>query len=138
LLQSGCREGLELRRVWSELCAEAVEAAEWLGEDVSEVFQVREEGVGCRSVTGETRGNVEVREKTRAKLLIRALEQFRPQKARPVWSWRQRDKLSTAWLLALPLPHTALSTKEFSEAAAASLCLPSPACQDRVGDGGGD
>ena len=97
LLQSGCREGLELRRVWSELCAEAVEAADWLGEDVTEVFQVREEGVGCGSVTGETRGKVvEAREKTRAKLLIRALEQFRPQKARPVWSWRQRDKLSTA------------------------------------------
>ena len=40
---------------------------------------------------------VEAREKTRGKLLIRALEQFRPKKARPVWSWRQRDKLSTAW-----------------------------------------
>ena len=71
---------------------------------------------------------------TRAKLLKQALEQLRPQKASPVWSWRQRDKLSTAWLLALPLPHTALSNEEFSEAAAASLCLPSPACQERVGE----
>jgi hypothetical protein len=90
LPQSGCKEGLELGRVWSELCAEAVEA--------SEVFPVREGGVGCGSVTGETRGRImEAREKTRAKLLIRALEEFRPQKARPVWSWRQRDKF-TAWL----------------------------------------
>jgi hypothetical protein len=135
VLQSGCREGREIRKVWTELCAEAVEVAAWLGEDVKEVFQVREEGVGCGSVTGETRGKiVEAREMTRSKLLIRALEEFRPQKARPVWSWRQRDKLSTAWLRALPLPHTALSNEEFSEAAAASLCLPSPACQDRVGE----
>ena len=37
LLQSGCREGMELRRVWSGLCAEAVEASDWLGEDVMEV-----------------------------------------------------------------------------------------------------
>ena len=74
LLQSGCREGLGLRRVWSELCAEAVEAAECLGEEVLEVFQVREDGVGCGSVTGETRGKlVEAREKTRSKLLIKAL-----------------------------------------------------------------
>ena len=88
-----------------------------------EVFQAREE-VGCGSVTGETRGKfLEAREMTRAKLLIKALEQFRPQKARPVWSWRQRDKLSTAWLLALPLPHTALSNDEFSEAAAARQAL---------------
>ena len=84
-------------------------------------------------LTGETRGKIiEAREKTRAKLLSRALQQFRPQKARPVRSWRQRDKLSTAWLLCLPLPHTALSNEVFSEAAAASLCLPSPACPDRV------
>ena len=61
---------------------EAVEAAEWLGEEVMEVFQVREEGVGCGSVTGETRGKlVQAREQTRAKLLIKALEQFRRQKA---------------------------------------------------------
>ena len=108
LLQSGCREGLELRRVWSHLCAEAVEASDLLGEEVKEVFQVREEGVGCGSVTGETRGKVvEAREMTRAKLLKQALEQFRPQKAWPVWSSRQRDKLSIAWLLAIPLPHNA-------------------------------
>jgi hypothetical protein len=106
-----------------------------LGEEGMEVFQVRGEGVGCGVVTGETRDElVETREMTRAKLLNKALEEFRPQKARSVWSWRQRYKLSTVWMLALPLPHTGLSNEEFSEATAASLCLPSPACQDRVGE----
>jgi hypothetical protein len=70
LLQSGCNEELEMRRVLTQLCAEAVEVAEWLREEVMEVFQVREEGVGCGSVTGETRCKlVEAREKTKAKLL---------------------------------------------------------------------
>ena len=68
------------------MCAEAGEASEWLGEEVTEVFQVREGGMGCGSVTGETRGNiVEARDKTRAKVLSKALNQFRPQKGRPVW-----------------------------------------------------
>ena len=52
---------------------------------------------------------------------------------RPVWAWLQRDKLSAAWLQALPGPDTSLSSAEFSEAAAAALCLPSPACSDRLG-----
>jgi hypothetical protein len=41
---------------------------------VIEVFQVSEEGVGCGSVSGETRGKlVQAIEQTRAKLLIKAL-----------------------------------------------------------------
>ena len=37
------------------------------------------------------------------------------------------DKLSGAWLLALPGPDTGLATKVFAVAMAAHLCLPSPA-----------
>ena len=135
VLSSGSREGRELREVWSKLKGEAVESADWLGREVEEVFVAGVEGVGGGSVTGETRGKiVEAREKTRALLLSKALGLHRPKKARHVWSWRQRDKLSTAWLLALPGPDSALSNAEFTEAAAASLCLPSPACQDMLGE----
>ena len=42
--------------------------------------------------------------------------------------------MSAAWLLALPISDTKLSNAEFSEAAATSLCLPSPACAERVGE----
>ena len=52
---------------------------------------------------------------------------------RPVWAWLQRDKLSSAWLQALPGPDSSLTSGEFAEAAAAALCLPSPACVDKVG-----
>ena len=72
---------------------EAVESSELLGREVEEVFQVG-------SVTGGTRGKiVESREKTRALLLSKALDEYRPRKARPAYSWRQRDKLSTTWIL---------------------------------------
>ena len=53
---------------------------------------------------------------------------------RAAWAWRQRVKPSTARLLTLPLPHSTFSIEEFSEAGAASLRLPTPAGQERVGE----
>ena len=40
----------------------------------------------------------------------------------------ERDKLSSAWLLALPLGDAAISGTVFAETAAALLCLPFYAC----------
>ena len=93
------------------------------------------EGLGYGSVNGNTKGNiVEAREKLRAQLLNKALSLHQPRKARPVISWKQRDKISSSWLLALPGGDSNLSNAEFSEAAASNLCLPSPACKDRLGE----
>ena len=77
---------------------------------------------------------MEAMERTRSLVLSKSLQIHRPQKARHVWAWRQMDKISSAWLLALPGPDTSLTSAEFSEAAASSLCLPSPACAGRVGE----
>ena len=91
--------------------------------------------MGKGLVPGETRGRItQARETTQALLLAKALENHRPKKDRPAWAWRQRDKLSSSWLLARPGPDSTLSNAEFSEASATSLCLPSPACAGRVGD----
>ena len=38
------------------------------------------------------------------------------------------------WLLALPGPHSGLSSQVFSETMCAHLCLPSPVCRDRIGE----
>ena len=90
-------------------------------------------GISYGSVTGKTRGKVEeTRENTRAKVLEKALTTVRPKSTRAAWAWRQRDKISSAWVLALPSADTALSNAEFAEAPASSLCLWSPACQGRV------
>ena len=85
---------------------------------------------------GSTRGKVsEERDKTWANLIKKGLQNHPKQDRtnRPVWSWLQRDKLSSAWLQALPGPDTSLTSAEFSEAAAAALCIPSPACGEKLG-----
>ena len=88
--------------------------------------------MGC--TTGATRKLVvEQLEKMWGKVLKSSLDQHADRRVRPVMSWTQRDKLSSAWLLALPAGDTCLSSPVFAEAAAALLCLPSPACADRIG-----
>ena len=136
MLNSGSREGEELRRVWDLLKPEEEQAAVWLGEEVQENLAAQVESVGGTSCDGSTRGKVsEERDKTWAKLIVKALKDHPQQDRtnRPIWSWLQRDKLSSAWLQALPGPDTRLTSAEFSEAAAAALCIPSPACRDKLG-----
>ena len=92
-----------------------------MGIEVEQVFTVPLVGIGEGSITGKTRGEiVTAREKTRAQLLSKALSMFQPRKARPVIAWKQRDKISSAWLLALPGADSSLSNAEFSEAGAAN------------------
>ena len=136
MLESGSREGEELRRVWSKLRQEELQAAAWLEEEVQSSFQQEAEGVGGTSCDGSTRGRlVEERDSTRAKMVTKGLEvhPIQARTNRPVWAWMQRDKCSSAWLQALPGPDSSLSSSEFSEACAAALQLPSPACQDKLG-----
>ena len=91
--------------------------------------------VGEGSSTGETRSRViEKRENLRGLLLRRALGLHPDQQARPVLMLPQLDKLSMSWLLALPGPCSGLSSPVFSEAMCSLLCLPSPACRDRLGE----
>ena len=136
LLQSGCREGLELQSVWFTLQNEERQSAAWLDREVHETLAVSVEGVGGSNTDGSTRGKItEARDITKGRLIRKALEIHPNQDRnnRPVWAWLQRDKLSSAWLQALPGPNCSLSSAEFSEAASAALCLPSPVCRDRVG-----
>ena len=135
LLSSNCLEAFEVQRAWDLLTAEASKSAEWLGIEIEQVFNVPLIGIGDGSVNGNTRTEiVSARERTRVQLLDKALSLHLPKKTRPAWAWRQRDKLSSSWLLALPGPESHLNNAEFSEAAASSLCLPSPACLERLGE----
>ena len=135
LIESGCKEGQELVYTWEKLKSRATMAAEWLGDGIDEIFLPDTPGVGLGSTDGRTRSRVvEAIEKDRFKLLSKSLELHQPQSTRIVWAWKQRDKISCAWLLSLPSLETQLTSVEFSEAAAANLCLPSPSCRDRVGE----
>jgi hypothetical protein len=135
VIASNSSIGREVTKAWGKIRLEAAQAAAWLGEEVPKALGCTFQAIGDGSVTGETRGRlVEARENQRAKVLTKALEEVRPRSTREAWAWKQRDRLSSAWVLALPGPDTALSSAEFSEAAASNLCLPSPACKGRVGE----
>ena len=135
VLESGCRDGIELQQVWGRIRLEAAQAAQFLGEEVPKALSVQTSGVGEGQVDGSTRNRiVTARESIRAKLLAKLLKGLRPKSTRAAWAWRQRDKVSTSWTLALPGGDKSLNSAEFSEAAASFLCLPSPACVGRVGE----
>ena len=112
---------------------EAAEASRYLGEDLEGVLAERVEGVGQEAKGCIRQKITEQVETRRGRLLLKALEQHPDREARPVFSWPERDKHSAAWLLALPGPNFALSNAEFSEAFAAMLACPSPACTERLG-----
>ena len=135
LIQSGCRTGKELHDVWSSITTEMSESAAFLAEELDDMFILPVEAVGDGRTDGSTRGLLtEKRETVRARVLKKALENFPDQTARPVLSLPQLDKLSTAWWQALPGPFSGLTSPVFSEAMCTHLCLPSPACSDRLGE----
>ena len=135
VLTSNCSMAGEMRRSWTKIQQEAQDSSLWLQEPLPEALSTELEGFGEGSTSGKTRGRiVEAIECTRAKVLVKALELVRPKSTRAAWAWKQRDKVSSAWLLACPGQDTRLSNKEFAEAAAANLCLHSPACSARIGE----
>ena len=135
LLASDCSIAGEMRRSWSRIQLEASQSADFLQEPTPEILSTQLESLGGGSTTGETRKKiVDAIECTRSKILTKALSLVRPTTTRAAWAWKQRDKVSSAWLLACPGPDTRMSNSEFTEAAAANLCLPSPACLARVGE----
>ena len=140
VLASGCSEGEEVRRTWRRIQEQATAAAAWVGEEeVPEILAAHVEGIGtpCEeaSVYGATRGRVVTAlENLQSKVMSKALQAARVRKTRPAMAWRQFDRVSSAWRLALPGGDTNLTSAEFAEAAASNLCLPSPACIGKVGE----
>ena len=133
LLQSGCRTGRELTQAWGVLQEEARQCAHYLDQELGGALAVPLEGVGEGSVDGSTRrAVVQQREELRGTVLEVALSRLTDLNLRPVVAWPNRDKLSSSWLQCLPGPD-GLGSTAFSEALALLLCMPSPACQERVG-----
>ena len=133
--QSLCRDGIELQPVWGRIRLKAIHAGQFLGEEVPEVLSAQTGGVGEGAVDGSNRNRiVTARENVTAKVLAKLLKGLRPRSTRAAWAWRQRDKVATAWTIALPGGDKTLSSSEFSEAAASFLCLPSPPCVGRLGE----
>ena len=135
LIQSGSRTGKEFAHSWNSLKEEVDNCYAFLSKDnslsplkdgVEAAGQGREDG-GTRRVV------VQHREELREAVLRETLSRQQRSNNRPLMAWTNRDKLSTPWLQCLPGPE-GFSNAEFSEAMALVLCMPSPACKDRVGE----
>ena len=106
-----------------------------LGVEVDGPIAAEVDSAGQGYTTGSLRTKiVEHRERINGRLLEEALTRHNNQAARPVFSWPERDKLTSQWLLTHPSADTLLSSEEFTECLAALLCLPSPACASLIGE----
>ena len=89
MLDSGCKEGKELTRVWGRIRVEVAQCCNFLGEELPLVMATTTKVMGEGSVSGATRGQVvEARENARAKVLDKLLLGVRPRSKRAAWSWR--------------------------------------------------
>ena len=135
LLEMDSKLGREFEESWAALRREAEEGAAWLGEEVTGPLTVNAASAGEGCCTGATRAKiVEHRERMMGRLLEEGLLHHRNQEMRPVWSWPERDKLSSQWLLSLPGHDSSLTSDEFTQCVEALLCLPSTACSDVIGE----
>ena len=134
LINSGCRTGSEFAECWNIIKEEVSQCYRYLqrGMELSPLNKPAH-AAGDGRDDGTTRKIiVQHREEVREAVLRESLSRRRERQSRQVMAWTNRDKLSTAWLQSLPGPD-GFSNPEMSEALALMLCMPSPACQDRVG-----
>ena len=106
LIQSGCRTGRELARLWEKQQTMVQECCNFMEEEFEGPFATPAEGIGDGSEDGSTRKRLcEKKEQLLGRVLKRGLLLHPDQTTGPVSSWKERDKLSTAFLLSLPGPH---------------------------------
>ena len=134
LVNSDSRLGNEFRCAWNIVKEEVTQCCQFLSIEVPTIFDVEAEDFGS-NVDGHVRSKmVEEKEKIMGSVVKMGLLNCNDQGAQPVIAWKNRDKLSNAFLLNLPGPHTSFTSLEWSEALCLLLCLPSPCCKTRVGE----
>ena len=75
VLNSGCREGREMQKVWGKISIDAQCCTNYLEEELPEVLATWLPGLGNGSVNGSTRSKVvEAREHLITKVLNKVLE----------------------------------------------------------------
>lgn len=134
LLQSNCRTGRELAAAWTMLQSTGQQACEYLGRDLQGALASPVEGMGDGAMDGSVRrAVVQQLHGLRKAVLEKALNEYSDQSARPVLHNPQLDKISSAWVTALPSPESYIPSPAFAEGMCGYLCVPSPACRDLIG-----
>ena len=104
--------GREFVQAWEVVREEGIQCANYLGIDPPEILAVGPERFGLGAESGSRQAITREREAILAKVLQKALDSLEYQSSMAVRSWRNRDKLSTAFLLDLPGPHNLWSSVE--------------------------
>ena len=115
---------------WNSIRGEAVQCSNFLGVELPEIFSTTAEGFGSGAPQGSRHKVLEGRELLLAETLTKALSQHPNKSSMAVIGWKNRDKLSTSFLLELLGPHNSWSSVEWSEAMCLLLGLPSTSCCD--------
>ena len=136
LLATNCRTARELSWCHQQLREEVEEAMVYLErEEVEGVLSVPLEGLGEGCTTCYTRKLLSrAREELRLEVFQQAVILHHNQRARGIRSWKERDNLTTSWLLSTPGPHSSLPSLVLAEARASQRSMPSRVCKDRLGE----
>ena len=135
LLRGGSRTGQEFGREWANLKADAQERSAFLEEDLDgKILCADASSAGDGAVDGSTRTKVtQLLEQLHYQCIRSGLEKHQNRQALPVKRFKQRDKVSHAWLSAICTALSSIPSPEFIQAMAWFFFLPSPACQPFVG-----
>ena len=134
LLSGTSRTGRELATSWDSLTASGREMCDYLDTEMTGPLALDAEHSGEGATDGSTRSKVvQCLESLRVQSIQHTLQNHPDKNARPVRFFDQRDKVSQAWLTALPGPLTHIPSIEFTQAMAWLFMLPSPACAPFVG-----
>ena len=135
LLNSGTRMGRELAAAMEKVKEEAAALSNYLGVEEPAMHANEVEAMGQGRVDGSTRALlVREAEKLRADAMDKVLEELPDQGHRAVMVRKNANKLSTAFLLSKPGPHTGIQSIFFSEQLLALLAVPSVLCRGKVGE----
>ena len=135
LVRSGSRAGVELQEAWIPVKERLTALCEYLEEEVPTVLAGDVVGLGEGRTDGSSRAlMVKEYERLQAAALNKSLKEHRDQKLRMVVARRNTDKISTAFLLLRPGPHSSINNIYFSEHILTLLAVPSVICRGKVGE----
>ena len=119
LLTKGSRTGRELEGSWARLVSRGQSLSDFLEIPLEGPLLSPVEGAGDSSTDGSTKSScIKFLESIYLQALQKVLEDFPQRNCCPVRFFNQRDKISQAWLTALPGPLTHIPSEEFVQAMA--------------------
>ena len=133
-MESGCRTGLEFAECWRKLQQTGQEACQYLDRELQGALSVPAQGAGEGGDDGSIRRRVVDQTQNLQKAVVeKFLKEYPNPSARPVLHFPQLDKVSSAWVAALPGPSSHIPSPAFAETMCSYLCVPSPACRELLG-----